>query len=123
MQNFRLATYAALVTFFATSTPTSLKAAPDNTLGMAIMFAYVGADGTLQNGSGATGASRGSLGGYRVTFDRDVSNCGYSATVYNSIGRTAVVMPSDNNATVIVATSTSQNLSDNNFYLLVYCTR
>ena len=66
--------------------PRFAAAAPDNTLGVAILGALVKDDGTLLRGSGATGASNFATGAYAVTFNRDITNCTFAATpVRNSV--------------------------------------
>lgn len=51
------------------------RAAPDNTLGMAIMGAYMSSDGTVRSSSGVLNVEKASAGQYYITFDRDVSRC------------------------------------------------
>lgn len=55
--------------------PSPTTAAPDDTLGMALMGAYLGPDGSVRGQSGVIAASRAGTGDYRITFDRDVSHC------------------------------------------------
>lgn len=46
---------------------------------MALLAAFVDKDGTVGNGAGVTGAVNLLTGQYEVDFNRDVSNCLYSA--------------------------------------------
>ena len=81
----RAFTLAAMLLLGAATTHTA-HAAPDNTLGVAILGALVKDDGTLLRGSGATGASNFATGAYAVTFNRDITNCTFAATpVGNSV--------------------------------------
>jgi hypothetical protein len=62
-------------------TPASLRvatAAPDNTLGMAMLGAHVGGDGTIYDQSGLVSATVGA-GTYALTFDRPIGSCMWSA--------------------------------------------
>ena len=67
---FALALAAALV-----AAPASIRAAPDQTLGMALMSATVEANGTLISGTGVKNVTRTGTGGYLVQFDRSVAGC------------------------------------------------
>ena len=61
--------------------PCLAAAAPDNTLGVALMSATVASDGTLVHGSGATGTVKNSgFGDYTVTFERDLVGCSCTAS-------------------------------------------
>ena len=89
------------------------------------MFAYVGADGTLQQHSRVTGATR-SGGYYYVSFDRNVSQCAWHVTAsgtfsaVNTIpvggggGRQVLVQMIDVSGTPPVT-------HDSNFYISVTC--
>jgi hypothetical protein len=106
------------------------SAAPDNTLGMALMAAeVVGANGSLIRGSGATGASRSSEGLYVVTFDRDVTECFYSATFTNIIGllnpgRTLQANTFNGNGVrVRLLRAADDTVVDADFQLIVFCPR
>jgi len=69
----------ALATAFVAA-PAATRAAPDQTLGMALMSALVNSNGTLLGGAGATSSNQHSTGRYRVFFNRSVLGCGYVAT-------------------------------------------
>lgn len=60
------------------------RAAPDNTLGMAILSATVASNGTLTHGSGATGSVQNGTGIYMVTFNRDLTGCSGTASAGRS---------------------------------------
>ena len=109
-----------------TAAPTAAAAAPDDTLGMAILAARVNSDGTLASGSGATGAFKDSPGSYRVDFDRDVSGCYFSAnnSGYSASPLYAVTLPFPAVANrVWVLLYNNDGFADGSFYLLVYCAR
>jgi hypothetical protein len=59
----------------ATLAASPADAAPDQTLGMALMSAVVEANGTLISGTGVKNVTRTGLGGYLVQFDRSVVGC------------------------------------------------
>jgi hypothetical protein len=92
------------------------------------MFAVVNADGGLSRGSGNV-VKTARLGSnlYRVTFNKDVSNCAYNATVGGSqIGNFPIgftfVAPGDDNASVFVLTlDFGGNQVARPFYLSVIC--
>ncbi|SCE68850.1 hypothetical protein [Micromonospora mirobrigensis] len=46
-----------------------------------VLFAVVGADGTLVRGLGAASSARLATGMYQVTFDQDVTRAGYLGTL------------------------------------------
>jgi hypothetical protein len=45
------------------------------------LMAVVNADGTLARGVGADGVATAGTGNYRVSFDRNIRNCAYTATI------------------------------------------
>ena len=73
MRSNFLSTLALTATLAAS--PAALDAAPDQTLGMALMSAVVEANGTLISGTGVKNVTRTGLGGYLVQFDRSVVGC------------------------------------------------
>jgi len=73
MRSKFLCTLALTATLAAS--PAALEAAPDQTLGMAIMSALVAADGTLLRGTGVKTAERLDEGRYQITFNRSVAEC------------------------------------------------
>ena len=68
---------AAAVTL-ATVAREEVAAAPDNTLGMAMLGAHVGGDGTVYDQSGLASVTVGA-GTYALTFERDIGTCMWSA--------------------------------------------
>ena len=104
-------------------------AAPDNTRGMAILFAALAGDGTTLAGSGVVSVSHPAQGQSWVTFDRDVSNCGYYATVANysgvlSSGHAATALVSGAPQVVAVQTRNSAgSAADIGVHLLVFCNK
>ena len=72
---FALALAAALV-----AAPASIRAAPDQTLGMALMSATVSDSGVLVAGSGVASIVRPSTGTYVIAFKRDLDACTCTAS-------------------------------------------
>jgi hypothetical protein len=66
---------ALALTATLAASPAVLDAAPDQTLGMALMSAVVEANGTLISGTGVKNVTRTGTGGYLVQFDRSVAGC------------------------------------------------
>ena len=99
------------------------------------LWAVVNEDGTLDRSKGVTNSSRLAEGGYRITFNRDVSGCAYSATVDLSglgEGRTGEIYVSrdDDSPTdpttprqvdVVTYNSSGTGSGDNQFDLIVHC--
>jgi hypothetical protein len=118
---------AALVLMAAS---TGASAAPDNTLGMAILSAVVDTNGNLVSGSGVADSELIS-GVYYVTFERAVTSCAYLATVglpvggFSQVGYT--VQTTRNVANDRVVNVLIKNTGDISvtraFNLLVFCPR
>jgi len=90
------------------------------------LFVALDARGTLTKNSGATSATRGSAGVYRIAFNTDITNCVYLGTA----GEDAGPVPGDynlstsrtNTSTVNVAIVDGDNTPiDRPFYLAVFC--
>jgi hypothetical protein len=94
----------------------------DNTLGMALLGVYVNSDGTLLRGSGVTSSTRFATGGYQVFFDRDISNCTYSA-VGASFAIVRIVGISANQLQFNVNNPTNGTLVDSAFSGTIYCAK
>jgi len=117
----------ALVVILAAS-PAALEAAPDQTLGMALMAAKVNASGNLLRGVGAVSAEKISTGTYRVIFSRDIyPNCMYVATV-TAVGPTGTFGFVDidetigNVKSILVYTRAPNNtVDDRGFDVFVLC--
>ncbi|HMN71704.1 MAG TPA: hypothetical protein PKA55_07525 [Rhodoblastus sp.] len=111
----------------AMPTAAASSAAGDNNLGMAILAAQVSAAATINFGAGATGASKvaGRTGTYEVDFNRDVSQCFYSVSVFNGEVVATGVEPRSGNANgVFLLTETlSGGATDAPFYLTVFCAK
>jgi len=99
--------------------------APDGTLGMALMGAFVDSDGTLIRGAGATSVTFISTGQFVVEFNRDVSTCFYSAVAFD----TAAVFVVHPNGTILNSLAVQLVYGDTHepvptsFYLTVFCAR
>ena len=88
------------------------------------LFAAVAADGTLVRGNGVVSSTQLEMGQYEVVFDRDVTGCGFTATLDNTSHEGEVV--TDTRASlpvgVFVQTHGSGGLSAaKGFYLAVDC--
>ena len=110
------------------ATPNPTQAAADNTLGVALLSASVDANGALVRGSGVTNTSRITTGRYQVTFNRDVTQCTYSATVGVATGAftlpdfiQATPKPDIPNAVLVETDDKTGALNDDPFHLLVFC--
>ena len=92
------------------------------------LWAVVNADGTLERGKGVIGTSKPGTGDYRVTFNRDVAGCAYSATLDEaaageiSVFKKEVGGDETTPQQVAVATRNSAStLVDKPFHLIVHC--
>lgn len=109
----------------------TLPSAPAHAVASGDRFAVVNQNGTLDRGKGVTFSSYaipGTLGDYRVTFNKDVSRCMYVATLgtaYPSTPATGEIMVAPDVAdprAVRVFTRTSTGLASNKpFHLFVGC--
>jgi hypothetical protein len=119
---FALALAAALVT-----APASVRAAPDQTLGVALMSAVVNQLGTLLRGVGAVSATRNSEGNYRVIFNREVlGKCTYvaMAEVGPMPGGAFVRVDetvSNVNSVLVLTRNANNDEEDRAFELIVFC--
>lgn len=92
------------------------------------MFANVSANGTLLSGSHVVSVGTVPPGEYDVTFDRDVSDCAFIATIGEPLSDPAgLIDTSSFKGSAIVTVFTQSNdgvpppFSDRAFYLLVVC--
>ena len=107
------------------ASPATLDAAPDRTLGMAIMSALVAADGTLVRGTGVKTAQRLDEGRYFITFDRSVANCDIVVSLNSGDGASFAGQATgatflNGNADVRTRDS-SGTLTDRRFFAIVFC--
>lgn len=91
-------------------------------------IAVVSSAGNLLRGSAASGASRDSLGTYRVTFNRNVSGCVYTgglhdpATEFGNEGDIAIATSAATPQGIYVQTyNAAGNLADLDFHVTVTC--
>ena len=90
-------------------------------------WASIDAAGTLHRAVGVNSSSRVALGGYQIDFPRDVTNCGYNATVGtpaagNDNGEVFVSPRAGNTNAIFVQTRDSAGVAaDRAFYLSVHC--
>lgn len=108
-----------------------VAAAPDQTLGPALLSAVVDSDGSLARGAGAVSSARLGTGQYEVIFNRDVRDCTYGATVGSaatgglapSAASPARRLGQDNGVFVRVSAGTTGNNIDRPFHLTAFCVR
>ena len=113
----------AAVSTLATPTP-QVEAAPDNALGMAMMAAYIEADGSFVRGSGVTANFKVGQGSYVVRFDRDVRQCFYSATpAFNGVLLSVQQHVDMRDVSVGGSDRSSGGSMDTSFFLLVFCNK
>jgi hypothetical protein len=119
-----------LLGFLLASLTGSLRAAPDDTLGMALMSATVGANGTLVRGSGATSAEKNGTGEYLVQFARSIANCSCAASVGGNDPFVTYILTHAATANcpsfvapdkAHIATSFDNTAVDRDFHLIVFC--
>jgi hypothetical protein len=108
--------------------PAAIRAAPDQTLGMALMSALVRQDGMLLGGAGATSSSRHQTGRYRVFFNRSVVGCDYVATqshsnslTHNPVAAIATAPGDSANSVWVVVRDGEQTDVDRIFRMIVFC--
>ena len=110
--------------------PASIRAAPDQTLGMAIMSAIVTAGGDLVGGAGAVSSvSTATTGFYTVKFNRNLQGCTCAAmhvgenALDAAINVTAFCPTLGESDTVAVRTWSIANdaAEDKPFHLIVFC--
>lgn len=91
------------------------------------LWAVVDSDGTLARQSGATDVDRTAAGRYEVTFDRDVSDCAYVASIGTSTtatpagGETGVSQGNDPNDVFVRNRDSDGTFADRGFHLAVHC--
>jgi hypothetical protein len=121
--------FALVLATALVASPAAIRAAPDQTLGMALMSALVRQDGMLLGGAGATSSSQHATGRYRVFFNRSVVGCDYVATQSNSASlthnpplATIATAPGDsaNSVWVVVQDGEATNV-DRIFRMIVFC--
>ena len=126
MRSKFLSTLALTATLAAS--PAALDAAPDQTLGMAIMSATV-ADGALAAGSGVVSVDSPSTGNWDIKFKRDLEGCtctasfgrhtGFISTgAENFISSNCPSFAGNNVRVVMLLGGAFQNLP---FQLIVFC--
>jgi hypothetical protein len=102
-------------------------AAPDQTLGMAIMSAAVSADGTLLRGAGVMAVTKSSVPGrYEISFIRKVDSCEAVATAQGQVALPrAVQLLGVVDDTIYFQTGSENDGEPTNsdFYVIVFCAR
>ena len=90
--------------------------------GVGVVAAYVAANVTVLAGAHATGATHVGTGEYSVDFDRDVSQCFYSAATFlNAIAVDVQPRSFHANGVFLQLQDHTGAAVDNPFYLTVYC--
>lgn len=132
MTDFKSAAVFTVLGVLLASLPGPLRAAPDNTQGMALMSATVNnttTPPTLVRGSGAVSVSRPTTGIAHVVFDRDLSNCSCTTSVgSHQIGAytpgtyfSTTNCPFAANSARIATKNESYTLVNVSFHLIVFC--
>jgi hypothetical protein len=87
------------------------------------LWAGVSANGTLSRSKGVDGSVKGPTGIYNISFNRDVSQCAYAATLTDSVtGEISVTQDAVKPDEVDVTAWTSAgSAADKPFYLVVLC--
>jgi hypothetical protein len=115
---------AAVLFSFDPASSRFAAAAPDNTLGMAILGGLITSDGTISRGSGLLSvAHTDGTGVYSVIFDRSITTCIFTATAF-SLGDTAVRITSSGSGgqvTLVVFRTTDGAFIDQGFFINVFC--
>ena len=87
-----------------------------------LLFAAVADGGTLTAGKGATASNRANATTTTVTFNRDVSNCSYTATASGTSPQPLAAAPAAGQPTQVVVTEPDETPSaPAAFYLQVIC--
>jgi hypothetical protein len=122
--------FALVLATALVATPAAIRAAPDHTLGMALMSAIVTAGGDLVGGAGAVSSVSTALTGYyEVKFNRNLQGCSCAAmhvgesTLFSRINVTAFCPTLVESDTVAVRTWQTANdaAEDRPFHLIVFC--
>jgi hypothetical protein len=107
------------------ASPAALDAAPDQTLGMALMSAVVKANGDLISGTGVKNVTHTGVGAYHVQFDRSVAGCTPVASPLAAFYDNFVTvnhLPQPTADTFLVLTGEVFGLGKNTqFSLIVFC--
>jgi hypothetical protein len=91
------------------------------------LWAVTRSNGTLERQSGATDVDRTGEGRYEVTFNRDVSDCAYLATIGQPTtgtppaGEIGVSRSNDVNAVLVRTRGSDGTFTDRGFHLAVHC--
>lgn len=126
MTGFRSAALFTTLGILLASLAGSLRAAPDQTLGMAMMSARVSSTGNLNGGAGAASVTRaGPSGQYSVTFSRAIyPGCSATASISGSgpTGDRGMIVVRRYINNYLVKTYNHQGtLEDRPFAMLVFC--
>jgi hypothetical protein len=126
--------FAATVILAMPSVMRFAAAAPDNTLGMALLSANVLSNGALNGGSGVVSSSSTDTGRYTVKFDRDLQGCTCAAMhaasgggIVNSSINVTAFCPSNaigvDSVRVFTWRTSDNTASAEPFHLIVFCPR
>lgn len=116
---FRTIASAAALLSLACAAPRIAAAAPDDTLGVALMGAIVSGDGAFWDKAGATSVKWPAWGRYVIQFERPITGCFFSVTpMEERIVMSAVI---NNNKLEVHSTALDGTANNTWFHVLVYC--
>jgi hypothetical protein len=108
------------VALLASSVP--LRAAPDHTLGMALMGGLISPSGELQSGSGITNVQQTGTGEYVIRFERNIVGCPFATGTIGGFGvSTAIVGQGQTTLTVWTRLTSDNSAVDDTFSIVVFC--
>jgi hypothetical protein len=115
--------FAALCAAFALVASTGwLRAAPDHTLGMALMGGLISPTGQFQAGSGITNVQQTGTGEYVITFERNIVGCPFATGTIGGFGvSTAIVGQGQTTLSVWTRLTSDNSAVDDSFSIVVFC--
>ena len=103
--------------------PAAAPQAADQTLGIAIMSAFVSSTGELVEGAGVVSSVRNTAGRYTVKFNRALAGCVSTATLWGNAYSIIAVYPQGDTVNVGANNPANGNPTDENFQLIVFCSK
>jgi hypothetical protein len=117
----RLSVLAAALVLGAATLPAA-QAAPDDTLGMAILGGLVSEDGAITRASGLVNVIHNSTGAYGLFFDRDIQACMFTMTSFSLTEATVRIASYGGDQVVVHVFKPSNNaLTNAAFFVNVFC--
>ena len=120
---------AAVSALLLAAAASPAEAAPDKTLGMALLGAHVTRDALVLHSAGVKSVEKLNPGNYRVTFERSVFGCIPVATVANEGSGRLIINPNQSTpgpnpeALSVRTFEVDGTLADKGFTLTVFCAR